>query len=125
MQTWVFAEETDGAPGSLALEMLTKARSFDGDLAAIYIGAGSDEAFATLGAHGAARVFHVVPDVKSESSWLCSPRAPVRLSDGQRSAWATPISAICACSSSSDCRTSGRRRSSSEGRPVGGVSGSF
>jgi electron transfer flavoprotein alpha subunit len=61
MQTWVFAEEMDGAPGSLALEMLTKARSFGGDLAAVYVGAGSPEAFEALGAHGAATVFHIDP----------------------------------------------------------------
>ena len=52
MRTWVFSEATDGAPGSLALEMLTKARSFGGDVAAIYVGAGSDEAFSTLGGTG-------------------------------------------------------------------------
>jgi len=61
MQTWVFAEEIDGAPTSLSLEMLSKARTFGGDLAAVYLGAGSDAAFATLGAHGATRVFHLVP----------------------------------------------------------------
>ncbi len=61
MQTWVFAEEIDGAPTSLALEMLSKARTFGGDLAAVYLGAGSDAAFATLGAHGATRVFHLLP----------------------------------------------------------------
>ena len=61
MQTWVFAEEIEGAPTSLSLEMLTKARTFGGDLAAVYLGAGSDAAFATLGAHGAAKVFHLVP----------------------------------------------------------------
>lgn len=61
MQTWVFAEEIEGAPTSLALEMLSKARTFGGDLAAVYLGAGSDAAFATLGAHGASRVFHLVP----------------------------------------------------------------
>ena len=59
MQTWVFAEEIDGAPTSLSLEMLSKARTFGGDLAAVYLGAGSDAAFATLGAHGATRVFHL------------------------------------------------------------------
>ncbi|MBM3696663.1 MAG: electron transfer flavoprotein subunit alpha/FixB family protein [Actinobacteria bacterium] len=59
MQTWVFAEEIDGAPTSLTLEMLSKARTFGGDLAAVYLGAGSDAAFATLGAHGATRVFHL------------------------------------------------------------------
>jgi electron transfer flavoprotein alpha subunit len=61
MQTWVFAEEIDGAPTSLSLEMLSKARTFGGDLAAVYLGAGSEAAFATLGAHGATRVFHLVP----------------------------------------------------------------
>jgi electron transfer flavoprotein alpha subunit len=61
MQTWVFAEEIEGAPTSLALEMLSKARTFGGDLAAVYLGAGSEAAFAALGAHGATRVFHLVP----------------------------------------------------------------
>jgi electron transfer flavoprotein alpha subunit len=61
MQTWVFAEEIEGAPTSLALEMLSKARTFGGDLAAVYLGAASDAAFAALGAHGASRVFHVTP----------------------------------------------------------------
>ena len=61
MQTWVFAEEIDGVPGPQALEMLTKARSLGGDVAAVYLGQSSGNAFATLGAHGAARVFHMVP----------------------------------------------------------------
>ncbi len=61
MQTWVFAEEIEGAPTTLALEMLSKARTFGGDLAAVYLGAGSEAAFATLGAHGATRVFHMTP----------------------------------------------------------------
>jgi electron transfer flavoprotein alpha subunit len=61
MQTWVFAEEIEGAPTSLALEMLSKARTFGGDLAAVYLGAGSDAAFAALGAHGATKVFHMTP----------------------------------------------------------------
>jgi electron transfer flavoprotein alpha subunit len=61
MRTWVFAEEVEGTPASLALEMLSKARTFGGDLAAIYLGAGSEDAFATLGSHGATRVFHLTP----------------------------------------------------------------
>jgi electron transfer flavoprotein alpha subunit len=61
MQTWVFAEEIDGAPGALALEMLTKARSFEGDLAAVYVGEPTETAVATLGAHGAARVYGIDP----------------------------------------------------------------
>ena len=46
--TWVFSEEANGAPSSLSLEMLTKARSFGGDVAAVYLGSGSDEAFAIV-----------------------------------------------------------------------------
>lgn len=61
MQTWVFAEEIDGAPGSPVLEMLTKSRSFGGEVAAVYVGTGSEEAFATLGSHGASTVFHIDP----------------------------------------------------------------
>jgi len=59
MTTWVFAEEISGEPSSTSLEMLTKARTFGGDLAAVYAGAGSDEAFAALGSHGATKVFHI------------------------------------------------------------------
>lgn len=54
---WVFVEETDGAPSALALELLTKARQL-GDVTAIYLGGGSDEAFAALGEHGATAVLH-------------------------------------------------------------------
>ncbi|MCB2223307.1 MAG: electron transfer flavoprotein subunit alpha/FixB family protein [Actinobacteria bacterium] len=59
--TWVFTEEVAGAPSSTSLEMLTKARSLGGDLAAVYVGTGSPEAFAAVGAHGATRVFHIDP----------------------------------------------------------------
>ena len=55
MATWVFCEEQGGAPSASSLELLTKARSW-GDVAVFYIGAGSDEAFAALGAHGASSV---------------------------------------------------------------------
>jgi len=61
MLIWVFVEELEGAPSSLSLEMLTKARELGGDIGAIYLGAGSPQAFATLGAHGAATVYHLDP----------------------------------------------------------------
>ena len=54
---WVFVEETNGAPSTLGLELLTKARDL-GETTAIYLGAGGDKAFSTLGAHGAASVLH-------------------------------------------------------------------
>jgi electron transfer flavoprotein alpha subunit len=59
--TWVFVEETEEGPATVGLELLTKARTFGGELAALYLGAGSDEHFAALGAHGASKVFHMAP----------------------------------------------------------------
>lgn len=55
MTTWVFCEETEGNPSSSALEALTRARTW-GDVEVLYVGAGSDAAYATLGAHGASKV---------------------------------------------------------------------
>ncbi len=57
---WVFTQEMNGEPSSLSLELLTKARTL-GDVTAIYVGAGSDAAFATVGEYGAANVLHVDP----------------------------------------------------------------
>ncbi len=57
--TWVFLEESAGAPTTIGLEILTKARSLSDDVSAVYLGAGSDEAFAELGAHGAGTVYHL------------------------------------------------------------------
>jgi electron transfer flavoprotein alpha subunit len=54
---WVFIQEDDGAPSALGLELLTKARSM-GDVTAVYLGAGGDEAFDTLGTYGATKVLH-------------------------------------------------------------------
>lgn len=58
---WVFAEEQEGRPASLALECLSKARALAGEVTALYLGEGSEEAFAELGRHGAGRVFHLRP----------------------------------------------------------------
>lgn len=54
---WVFVEEEGAGPATLGLELLTKAREL-GDVTVVYLGSGSDDAFATLGEHGAARVLH-------------------------------------------------------------------
>ncbi len=58
MAIWVFAEEIDGAPTPGSLELVSKANSM-GDTAVFYVGAGSPEAFAVLGAHGAGTVYHL------------------------------------------------------------------
>ena len=55
--TWVFVEETNGAPSPLGLELIAKAREL-GDMTVVYLGAGGEDAFATLGAHGATTVLH-------------------------------------------------------------------
>ena len=61
MRIWVFAEEIDGAPTSLTLEMLTKARSLGDEVAAFLVGDGSAETINALGAHGATTVYHLDP----------------------------------------------------------------
>lgn len=58
MATWVFSEEVEGAPTGASLEVLTKAASM-GDAVVVYLGDGSDDAFAALGAHGASSVYHL------------------------------------------------------------------
>lgn len=57
---WVFVEETDGGPTPLSLELLTKAREL-GDVTAIYVGEGSDDATNMLGEYGATAVIHMSP----------------------------------------------------------------
>jgi electron transfer flavoprotein alpha subunit len=57
---WVFVRETDGGPSSIGLELLTKARDL-GEVTAIYVGAGSDSAFARLGEFGVSKVVHIDP----------------------------------------------------------------
>ena len=54
---WVFIEEVAEAPSALGLELLAKARTV-GDVTVVYLGTGSDEAFAVLGDHGAGSVLH-------------------------------------------------------------------
>jgi electron transfer flavoprotein alpha subunit len=54
---WVLIEESDGAPSVLGLELVTKARQL-GDVTAVYLGSGGEEAFSVLGEYGAASVLH-------------------------------------------------------------------
>ena len=55
---WVLVEQEDDKPTTLGLELLAKGREL-GDVTAVFLGAGSDDIFATLGDHGAERVLHV------------------------------------------------------------------
>ncbi len=61
MRTWVFIEESLGRPEAIGFELLAKARTLDTDPAVVYLGGGSDEIIAELGAHGAATVYRIVP----------------------------------------------------------------
>jgi electron transfer flavoprotein alpha subunit len=57
---WAFIEEENGKPSTMGLELVTKARAL-GEVTAVYVGAGSDAAFATLGEHGVSKVLHADP----------------------------------------------------------------
>lgn len=57
---WVFVREVDGGPSSIGLELVTKARDL-GDVTALYVGVGSDAAFARLGEFGASKIAHIDP----------------------------------------------------------------
>jgi len=54
---WVYAEASDGKVSPLTLELLAKARSLGGTVEAVYAGGDADAIAATLGAHGATKVF--------------------------------------------------------------------
>ncbi|HET7847377.1 MAG TPA: electron transfer flavoprotein subunit alpha/FixB family protein, partial [Acidimicrobiia bacterium] len=55
---WVFVEEEAGSPTTIGLELLAAARQL-GEVTALYLGAGSESAFTTLGDHGASSVIHL------------------------------------------------------------------
>jgi electron transfer flavoprotein alpha subunit len=55
--TWVYAEVTPDGVHPSALELLTKARSLGGDVAAVALGPGATDAAGDLGAHGATIVY--------------------------------------------------------------------
>jgi electron transfer flavoprotein alpha subunit len=77
---WVFIEEVDGEPSVLGLEILARAREL-GDVTAIYLGSSSDEAFATLGEHGAATVLNAVADDRVPSAPLAAALADKMTAD--------------------------------------------
>ena len=58
MSVWVFAEQVGGGPGESALEVITKAASL-GPVTVAYLGDGSGAGIETLGAYGAAVVYHL------------------------------------------------------------------
>jgi electron transfer flavoprotein alpha subunit len=68
---WVFTQEMNGEPSSSSLELLTKARTM-GDVTAIYIGAGSDGGFATVGEYGATRILHIDPGAELVSGTVAA-----------------------------------------------------
>jgi electron transfer flavoprotein alpha subunit len=77
---WVFTEEADGAPSTLGLELMSKARDL-GDVTVVYLGAG-DGAFATLGDHGATEVLHIDAGDRLPSAPLAAALADKAKDDG-------------------------------------------
>src|SRR3990172_3640909 len=55
---WVFVQEEAGDPTTIGLELLAAGRRL-GEVTALYLGAGSESAFATLGEYGAGSVLHL------------------------------------------------------------------
>jgi electron transfer flavoprotein alpha subunit len=73
-KTWVFAEL--GATGQVetsALELLTKARSLEGDVEAVILGPGANETAPKLGEYGATRVY--ASDDEVYSDYVAQPAA--------------------------------------------------
>ena len=99
MAIWVFSEEVDGAPSVASLEAATAARAW-GDVAAFYVGAGNDAAFATLGDHGVGKVFHL-------DTGDALPSAPAAAAMAELAASEAPV-AIMFSMSSTDRDVAGR-----------------
>jgi electron transfer flavoprotein alpha subunit len=55
--TWVYAEVTPDGPSSTTLELLTKARTLGGDVAAVALAPGATGSARSLGEHGASTVY--------------------------------------------------------------------
>ncbi len=58
---WVFAEADGDKPSGTTLELLTKARELAGTVEAVHVGSGADALAASLGEHGATKVYAVDP----------------------------------------------------------------
>ncbi|GMQ94530.1 MAG: electron transfer flavoprotein subunit alpha/FixB family protein [Acidimicrobiia bacterium] len=81
MTIWVFAEEQAGSPTTGSLELLAKARTL-GDASVFYVGEGSDSAWATLGDHGATKVYRLDPGDALPSAGAAAAFAMALESDG-------------------------------------------
>ena len=73
---WVYAEVTPhGVVDGTALELLTRARSLGGDVAAVVLGPGASQAAATLGRYGASTVY--LSDAAVFEDFVAQPAAEV------------------------------------------------
>ena len=57
MNIWVFAQESNGAPTTATLELLTKARSLSGGSVTAFVGGDASAIAGSLGEHGATKVY--------------------------------------------------------------------
>lgn len=81
MQVLVFAEEVSGAPTTGSLELVSKGAAL-GDVSVVYLGSGSDDAFAALGAHGASAVHHIDAGDALPSSGVAAATAALAEANG-------------------------------------------
>jgi electron transfer flavoprotein alpha subunit len=70
---WVYAEVANGKLDPTALELLTKARSLDGELEAVSLGSGATDAAGPLGEHGATTVY--ASDDQAFDDYIAQPAA--------------------------------------------------
>jgi electron transfer flavoprotein alpha subunit len=70
---WVYAEVANGKLDPTALEILTKARSLDGEVEAVALGPGATEAAQQLGEYGATTVY--ASDDQTYDDYLAQPAA--------------------------------------------------
>ena len=65
---WAFVEESRGRSGNAGARVAHQGGATRRSSGAIYLGTGSDDAFATLGAYGARQVFQLDPEVMPASA---------------------------------------------------------
>jgi electron transfer flavoprotein alpha subunit len=78
---WVYAEAADGKVAPITLEILTKARELGGTVEAVYGDGDADAIAATLGAHGATRIY-ATGDLQGSTPGIPAASAMAKLIEG-------------------------------------------
>jgi electron transfer flavoprotein alpha subunit len=78
---WVYAEAADGKVAPITLEILTKARELGGTVEAVYGDGDGDAIAATLGAHGATKIY-ATGDLQGSTPGIPAASALAKLIEG-------------------------------------------